>query len=289
MLTDGLATSRVLVSGWLTAETRDTPYEGSEATSNPLSERTAIRVWQVSGDLRLTARTGLQVTLTAPDITRSAVVTRASGETFDYEETFAGPGDTSVLVWHRLPVRRGWNVTLNAGLSLPTGRTEAPRFGDALVDGSLVPRSRLQRGSGTWDPLAGLSVNRVFMGLLPPGTRVFASAAARLPVAENTHGLRTGASWEVGLGGSRELRQEGFGHNAIGIVRLGWLHREPDAFNGTPVLVGGGDWLTLAPGLAVAFGSVTAQAELRLPLWRSLDNRQLDASRTFQLGLSKAF
>lgn len=125
--------------------------------------------------------------------------------------------------------------------------------------------------------------------MLPPGVRMFASAAARVPVARNGHGLRTGASWEIGAGGSRELRQEGFGHNVIGIVRLGWLHREQDVFEGTPVLIGGGDWLTIAPALAAAFGTLTVQVEARVPVWRSLDNRQLDSARMFQVGLVKAF
>lgn len=51
---------------------------------------------------------------------------------------------------------------------------------------------------------------------------------ARIPFAENKDGLRAGAWWEIGAGGSRELRQAGFGHNTIGIVRLGWLLREQD-------------------------------------------------------------
>lgn len=289
MLTDGLSTNRALAGVWLVAEDRDTPYDGGTRTANPLRERTAIRVWLVTADVRLTTKSGVQVTVSIPDVTRSAVVTRSSGETFDFSETFSGLGDTSVIAWHRLPVRRGFNVTLNAGVSLPTGKTERPRFRDELDDGSLVPRSRLQRGSGTWDTLLGLSVNRVFMGLLPPGTRLFASAAARLPVAENAFGMRTGASWEAGAGASRELRQEGLGHNIVGILRLGWLHREQDVFEGVPVLVGGGDWIHLAPAVAIGVGKFTAQAEVRVPIYRSLANRQLDSPFLLQIGVVRAF
>lgn len=289
MLTDGTTTNRLLLGGWLVAEDRDTPYDGSSRTPNPLAERTEIRVWLLTADVRLTARSGLQLTATVPDVTRSATVTRADGSVLHFSENFAGLGDTSVIAWHRLPTRRRWTVTLNAGASLPTGRTERPRFREELDEGSLVPMSRLQRGTGTIDPLFGVSANRVIESILRPGVRVFASAAARVPVAENEHGLRTGASVEIGAGASRELRQEGFGHNVIGIVRLGWLHREQDVFEGTPVLVGGGDWLMLSPALAAGFGTLTVQAELRLPVWRSLANRQLDSSRAIQLGIVKAF
>ncbi len=284
-----MTTNRLLVSGWLVTENRDTPYDGSTKTDNPLREQTSIRVWLLTADLRLATRSGVQVTATIPDVTRSAVVTRDDGSTFDFRERFRGIGDTSIIAWHRLPVRRGWNVTLNGGLSLPTGKTEPPRFREALDEGSLVPVSRLQRGTGTVDPLVGISANRVFMRLLPPGVRLFASGAARLPIAENEHGLRTGASWEIGAGGSRELRQEGLGHNMVGIIRLGWLHREQDSFEGMPVLVGGGDWITIAPALAAAFASVTVQAELKMPLWRSLANRQLDSARVLQVGVVTAF
>jgi hypothetical protein len=289
VLTEGTTTNRLLLSGWLVAENRDTPYDGSTRTANPLQERTQIRVWLLTADVRLATRSGVQITATVPDVTRSAVVTRATGEVLTFSENFSGLGDTSVIAWHRLPSRAGWNVTLNGGVSLPTGKTERPKFREELNEGSLVPMSRLQRGSGTYDPLFGVSANRVFTGLLPPGIRIFLSAAARTPVAENRFGLRTGSSWEVGTGGSRELRQVGLGHNVIAIVRLGWLHREQDVFEGTPVLVGGGNWITLAPALALGFGSFTVQAELKLPLWRSLANRQLDSAHVLQLGVVKAF
>jgi hypothetical protein len=279
----------MLVGGWLVAETRDTPYDGSTETANPLRERTRIRVWLVTADVRLATKSGVQVSAAFPDVTRSAVVTRSTGEVVNFSENFSGLGDISVIAWHRLPVRRGFNVTVNAGVSVPTGKTEEPRFRSEEVDGSLVPVSRLQRGSGTWDPLLGISVNRVYMGLIPPGTRLFASAAARLPLAENEFGLRTGASWEAGAGGARELRQSGFGHNMIAIVRVGWLHREQDVFEGTPVLVGGGDWIHAAPAIAIGLGKFTAQAEVRVPLYRRLANRQLDASYALQIGLVRSF
>jgi hypothetical protein len=289
VLTEGLSTNRLLVGGWLVAENRDTPYDGSSETANPLREATSVRVWLITADVRITTKSGVQITAALPDVTRSAVVTRASGEVVEFSENFAGLGDISVIGWHRLPVRRGFTVTLNAGVSMPTGKTERPRFRDELSDGSLVPVSRLQRGSGTWDPLAGISVNRVFAGLIPPGTRLFASAAARVPVSENEFGLRTGASWETGFGGSRELRQSGLGHNIVAIVRFGWLHREQDVFEGTPVLVGGGDWIHVAPSLAVGLGKFTVQGEMRVPLYRDLDNRQLDSAFVVQLGVVRSF
>ena len=279
MLTDGVSTGRLQLSGWLVAENRDTPYDGSDRTPNPIQERTRVRVWLVTADVRLTKAFGVQVTGTAPDVTRSGVITRPPG-VVHFSETFMGIGDTSVIAWHR-SATFGWNFTVNGGASLPTGKTERPRFRTELDDGSLVPTSRLQRGTGTVDPIFGVSMNKLVPVLFPGGVRVFLSSAARAPLAENEFGMRTGASWEIGAGASREVKW----HPLIAIGRISWLHRERDEFNGTPILVGGGNWLYLAPAAAVTLGKVTVQAELKVPLYRDLANRQLDAARSFQFGV----
>lgn len=281
MLTDGLTQGRRLqISGWLIAEDRDTPYDGSAETPNPLQERTSVRTYLVTGDVRLTTMFGLQVSMTMPDVTRSAVVERP-GSRVEFSETFQGLGDTSIIAWQRFVSSTGWNMTVNAGVTLPTGKTERPRFRTELDDDSLVPVSRLQRGTGTVDPLLGVSVNRIVTRIFPPGTRMFANAAARLPFAENEFGMRTGATWEIGAGGSREIKF----HQLVAIGRVSWLHRNQDVHDGTPILVGGGDWVYFAPAAALSFGPITVQTEFRLPLYRALDNRQLDSSHVFQIGM----
>jgi hypothetical protein len=284
VLTDGITRGKAQAGVWLLAENRDTPYDGSTETPNPLKERTTVRVLLLTGDVRLTMNMGLQISATIPDITRSAVVDRPAGE-LQFSETFRGLGDTSAIAWYRVPNAIGWNVTLNGGLSLPTGRTEPPRFRNELDGDSLVPVSRLQRGTGTVDPLFGITANQLVSSLFPPGTRVFLTAAARVPVYENGFGLRTGGSWEIGAGASREIRW----HALTAIGRLSWLHRNQDVFHGVPVLVGGGDWLAVAPGVAVSLGKSTVQAEVKLPLYRSLANRQLDSSWQAQIGFVQSF
>ncbi len=279
-----MTTGRVQAGVWLLAENRDTPYDGSTETPNPLQERTRVRVLLLTGDVRLTMNMGLQISATIPDVTRSAVVNRPEGP-LQFSETFRGLGDTSAIAWYRVPNSIGWNVTLNGGVSVPTGKTERPRFRNELEDDSLIPVSRLQRGSGTVDPLFGISANRAFSAIFPPGTRVFVTGAARVPVYENEFGLRTGASWEIGAGASREIRW----HSLVALGRFSWLHRHQDIFNGVPVLVGGGSWLAFAPGVAVSIGKTTIQAEFKFPLHRALANRQLDSKWQAQLGLVHTF
>ena len=268
------------VGAWFVAEDRDNAYDRSDRTDNPLQEKTTIRVPLLTLDVRITRQFGIQAAATLPDITRTAVVPRPTG-VLNYSENFHGIGDTSLLGWYRLrPVHR-WNTVVNVGASLPTGKTEQPRFRPELEDGSLVPMSRLQRGSGTFDPIFGINIDRRVERVT-----VFGSVAARTPVAENDYGLRTGASWEVSGGTATELGH----HRLIGFGRLGWLHREQDVFNGTRVLVGGGEWLYLTPGVAVQVGKgVNVQAEIKIPVHRALKNTQLDSKAIFQLGVSRAF
>jgi hypothetical protein len=279
-LTEGVAGSRFRVGAWLVTEDRDSAYDGSSEVDNPMRERTQITVPLLTLDIRLTERFGIQAAASVPDVTRSAVIPSASGA-LDFRETFSGIGDTSVVGWYKLrPVRR-WYPVVNVGTSVPTGRTETPRFRSELQDGSLVPMSRLQRGSGTVDPLVGGHIGRRF-----GKATVFGSVAARIPLYENGDGLQTGASAETNVGVAREL-----GHHRItGLARVGWLHRQQDTFRGTRVLVGGGHWLYVTPGLGILVGKgVNVQAEVKLPLYRSLSNKQLDSSAIFQFGISRAF
>jgi hypothetical protein len=273
-------TSRVRLGVWVVTEDRDRAYDGSSEVDNPLRERTRIAVPLLTLDVRATERFGIQAAASVPDVTRSAVVPRATG-TIDFSETFSGLGDTSIVGWYKLRPLRQWYPVVNVGLSVPTGRTETPRFRSELEDGSLVPMSRLQRGSGTVDPIVGAHVGRRF-----GKSTVFGSLAARVPLYENTDGLRTGASAETNFGMARELGH----HRLTGLARIGWLHRRQDTYQGTPVLVGGGNWLYFTPGIGLLVGKgINVQAEVKIPVHRSLSNKQLDSRAIFQFGVSRAF
>lgn len=272
--------SRLKVGAWVIAEDRDRAFDGTGEIDNPLQERTRITVPLLTIDVRVTERFGVQAAASIPDVTRSASV-RTTGGATRFSETFSGLGDTSVVGWYKLRPIRGWYPVVNAGSSLPTGKTEAPRFRADLRDGSLVPMSRLQRGTGTFDPIVGATAGRRFGKVT-----AFGSVASRLPLYENADGLRTGTSTETNVGVAREL----WHHRVTGLARLGWLHRAQDRFRGTRVLVGGGHWLYLTPGVGVLVGrGVNVQAEVKVPLHRALSNTQLDSAAIFQFGISRAF
>jgi hypothetical protein len=279
-MSDGVMPGRLRIATWLVSERRDRVYEGSTRGDNPLDEETAITVPIVSVDYRITPKLGVQASTAIPLIARTGIVQRASGP-FAFRDEVRGLGDTVVGAWYRDGSPGRWSWTLNGGLSVPTGATRPPRFRDELENGSLVPMSRLQRGSGTWDPVVGLAVEHP-----AGGGRWVSSLAARFPVAENDDGLRIGASWELGSGWAHTVGT----HKVMAYARVDWLHREQDVFNGTPVLVGGGDWMYATPGLAVNVGKgVNVQADVKIPVYRHLANRQLDSRAIFQFGISRSF
>lgn len=117
-------------------------------------------------------------------------------------------------------------------------------------------------------------------------TTAFGNVAARLPIYENGDGLRTGAAIETNIGAARALGH----HRLTGLMRLAWLTRQQDRFRGTPVLVGGGHWLYVTPGVGLLVGKgLNLQVEAKVPVYRSLSNTQLDSSVIWQLGVSRAF
>jgi hypothetical protein len=279
-MSDGPMIGRVRISTFVISERRGTVYDGSHRRDNPLDERTSITVPIVSIDVRLTPRFGLQGSTTIPLIARTGTVRRETGD-IPFRDEVRGLGDTILGGWYRGGRPSRWSWTWNGGLSLPTGQTRAPRFRSELSDGSLVPLSRLQRGSGTIDPVFGFSAEHPLKG-----GRWVNSVAARVPVAENRDGLRVGASWELGAGWAHIVKT----HKVMAFGRVDWLHREQDVFNGMPVLVGGGHWLYLTPGVAVMVGrGVNVQADVKLPIYRDLANRQLDSHAILQVGVSRAF
>jgi hypothetical protein len=279
-MSDGSMAGRLRVGTWVLNERRDRVYDGSTPEDNPLDERTSITVPIVSVDYRITPKLGVQASTAVPLIARTGVVQRDSGN-IQFRDAVRGVGDSIAGVWYRSGSPSRWSWTLNAALSIPTGSTRAPRFRDQLDNGSLVPLSRLQRGSGTWDPVVGLVAEHPVQG-----GRWVTSVAARLPFRENGDGLRTGVSWEAGSGWAHSVRTS----KVMAYGRVDWLHREQDYFNGTPVLVGGGDWIYITPGAAVMVGKgITVQGDVKIPLYRHLANRQLDSRAIFQFGVSRAF
>ena len=264
VLTEGTISERFRLGSWVVVEHRKELFAGGVEVDNPFQDQIKTAITMVVLDVRLTERIGVESVATGLDLTGTTVVPAVAGGRI-YRDGFLGIGDMSLVGWYRLrPVHR-WNTTLNLGASLPTGRTEAFRF---------------RPGTGTVDPLFGVAVSRRFQ----PFT-AFGSLAARTPLWENDRRRRTGASWSVSAGVGREM-----GRRVVGFGRLGWLRREQDVYYGWPTGLWSGNWLYLMPSAAVRIGKgLNVQAEVKVPVYRSVTATQLDSRAIFQFGISRAF
>lgn len=104
-------------------------------------------------------------------------------------EHLSGLSDVTALVEWKFDHESPW--TFVAGLQLPTGEDkENPAPG-------VVPPSLLQLGSGTWDPILGVT----WTAPIGP-VDAWASAAALIPLGESDAGLEPGITGQLSVGGS---------------------------------------------------------------------------------------
>ncbi|HEU0092826.1 MAG TPA: hypothetical protein VFS78_11965 [Vicinamibacteria bacterium] len=130
------------------------------------------------------------------DLERRPVVL-PQGDIHHRNETLTGIGDPWALAVASKVVGK-WSLAARAGVSVPLGHTVENPF--ALGRRGL-PHEHIQFGTGTWNPMLGLSVGR-HLGQ----TSVIASALARLPVYQNAHGYRAGRRYDASLVADRRLR-----------------------------------------------------------------------------------
>jgi len=125
-----------------------------------------------------------------------APLTLPNGDIHHRDETLNGVGDP----WALLVGSRAfgpWSTALRAGVSIPLGRTEENPFERGRQG---LPHEHIQFGTGTWNPIFGLSVGR-HLGKVS----LFGSALARVPLYANTHGYRAGDRFDASAVAERPL------------------------------------------------------------------------------------
>jgi hypothetical protein len=133
-------------------------------------------------------------------------------------ETVAGVGDVWLLGRY-LQTLGETQVTARAGVSLPLGKTEENPF--ALGDVGLR-HQHIQLGTGTFDPVLGLDVARLFGRI-----QVGAYGLAHLALYENSKGFQSGNRFYGGLNGGLKL----FG-NLSGALGPDFVHERPERWGG---------------------------------------------------------
>jgi len=117
-------------------------------------------------------------------------------DTHHRNETLLRPGDVSLALPLSRPVG-AWTIGVSPGLSLPTGRTEANPFELGRLG---LPHQHIQFGTGTFDPLLGISALRTAGALT-----WIASADARWSLYANAHEYQAGDRFGLRLDAGRTL------------------------------------------------------------------------------------
>ena len=119
------------------------------------------------------------------------------GDIHHRNETLNGVGDPWALVVGSRAFGP-WSTAVRAGVSVPLGRTEENPF---ELGRRGLPHEHIQFGTGTWNPILGLSVGR-HLGQVS----LFGSALARVPLYANVHGYRAGDRFDASVVAERRLR-----------------------------------------------------------------------------------
>lgn len=191
----------------------------------------------------------------------------------------AAIGDVMLMgkyrVWTRdEPNARTWRLSVLGGASLPTGPDDAS---DAL---GRLPRP-LQIGSGTFDPLSGLSFTR-----WTPFWAVSADATYRRGGEDEGYdfadSLRYNLEYERAIW-PRELPEEGLPDYLYAVVEFNGELSGRDRSQGVEQGSTGGHILYLSPGLQYITTRYAVEASVQIPLVTAMNGFQPEPRATFVL------
>jgi hypothetical protein len=203
------------------------------------------------------------------------VIEPADGDIHHRDETLTGPGDPWVMAVSGRAAG-AWSLSARAGVSVPLGRTEANPF--ALGRRGLT-HQHVQFGTGTWDPILGLSAGRRL-----GRTALVASALARLPLYENGHGYRAGRRLLLALHADRPVAGAWRAQAGLDLAR-----EAAETWDGVVEEEGnlGRTDLLLSLGAARAVGGATLTLGVKVPLLTRANGQQLDYPVIVVLGVSR--
>jgi hypothetical protein len=191
-------------------------------------------------------------------------------------ETLTGPGDAWAMAVAG-GARGPWSLGGRAGVSIPFGKTEENPFERGRRG---LPHQHFQFGTGTWDPLVGISVSRAL-----GATNVVASGLARFVLYENDHGYRGGHRYFASLLADRRLAASWRAQAGLDLAR-----EEAERWNGVieeEGNLGRTDLLAMA-GVVRQLGSAGALTlQLKVPLRTRANGAQVDYPAIVVLGWSR--
>jgi hypothetical protein len=250
------------------------------------------RLW--IGELRLFAehglRPGIAVQAIAPFrtiVTRTRYTDLAGNPiTLDYpsihhhDETLAGPGDVQVLL-HFARALGAARAGLRLGVSLPVGVVHDNPY---VLGAMGLPHEHIQFGTGTFDPVAGADLGRVWRRWSLTGF-----GQAQVPLYQGPKGYQAGARAVAGVTASA-WRAAGGISARIGVLGL---HENAERWDGVVPTEDGNQGRTdlyVGPGLTLPIGhdwSVSVDARFRA--YGHIVNAQLDLPLVLEVSIGNLF
>ncbi|PCJ55716.1 MAG: hypothetical protein COA70_01160 [Planctomycetota bacterium] len=252
-------TERMRYSVGFSTATSNKIYSGTSEVANPTGEETEFQQWALNLHFQQDAQRRWSLTIPTIQI-------EARNNTGVLEKV-SGLGDFALVHGWRPQPNGPWEILV--GLELPTGEeldTPAP---------GVIPPSLLQPGSGTWDPLVGVSWTKVTgdfshtlngVGLFPLGSSDADLDPGNLAQAMYRVGWNVNSSAEVSLG------FEG-------------IFRTKDKLLGTTLANTSSMVYALRPGFRWAFEDVTLFVGARFPLAYDVDATQIAPGNLFEFWL----
>jgi thiol-disulfide isomerase/thioredoxin len=198
----------------------------------------------------------------------------ADGDVHHRDETLKGLADPWLLA-HRHIALGGWSVELRGGVSLPLGKTEENPF---TAEAQTRPHQHVQFGTGTINPIIGVSVGRRLLG---------AHLLTQQIIYENDKGYMAGDRYVAGI--SIGLPRWGFQLESGADVQIEtaerWdsvIHHDDGNQGRLDVLLGG--------RIARAIGKgIDAHIGVNIPVYTHVVGGQLDYQDVLEVGISGAF
>lgn len=276
-----VAAGAIRVSAWSLLEHRDRLVIGDQTFPNALGEEVRIQRHFVDLQYIIDEEWSVSATLSYIDIRRKLA---AAG----LNERISGVGDTLVAV-HWTPIQEDlpegadlsaflqplrWRLGLTGGWTIPTGQ---PR---QVLGAPGVPMSLLQTGSGTFQPVLGISARADWGGLAATG-----DAWLTLPFYANRNEYQGGLSGRVALG--FEVCPVDWARIRLAVdARLS----ESDTLDGDVIDTGGGTRLSFHPRIVInPTDSMALFVGVDVPFYVDVPERVLETDFTLEAGFSLTF
>ena len=189
----------------------------------------------------------------------------------EQEGNSRGIGDTKLYGLWRFSQRENHDTSLIFGIGVPTGKHD-----DTSPEGEAYEQE-FQPGSGSWDPLIGISHSRYF------GRITLDASATYNLVGEGSQQTDLG-DWITYNAGLSYLLSSNSNRDLRLVVEANGLWRDKLKQAGETERNAGGNWLNLSPGIIVGRNNWSVFANVALPIVNDPGGDQDEQDYRLQIG-----